>query len=68
MWISRKDYQKLVTTVNELNEELQRLSKLAYVVDVKEKGLKKEFTFYQDGKLYQIEAVQIISGGKDKED
>lgn len=65
MWINRKDYQELVATVDKLNEELKRLSKFSYVVDIKEKGLKKEFIFYQEGKLYQIEAVQIISGGKD---
>ena len=68
MWVSRKDFQELQNKVNALNEELQRLSTLAYVVDIKEKGLVKEFTFYQNDKLYKIEAVEIISGGKDKED
>ena len=68
MWVSRKDFQELQNKVNALNEELQRLSTLAYVIDIKEKGLIKEFTFYQNDKLYKIEAVEIISGGKDKED
>ena len=68
MWVSRKDFQELQNKVNALNEELQRLSTLAYVIDIKEKGLVKEFTFYQNDKLYKIEAVEIISGGKDKED
>lgn len=68
MWVSRKDFQELQDKVKALNEELQRLSTLAYVVDIKEKGLVKEFTFYQNDKLYKIEAVEIISGGKDKED
>ena len=68
MWVSRKDFQELQNKVKTLNEELQRLSTLAYVVDNKEKGLVKEFTFYQNDKLYKIEAVEIISGRKDKED
>ena len=65
MWVSRKDFLELQKTVNALNEELQRLFTLAYVVDIKEKGLVKEFTFYQNDKLYRIEAVEIVSGGKD---
>ena len=68
MWVSRKDFQELQNKVKTLNEELRRLSTLAYVVDIKEKGLVKEFTFYQNDKLYKIEAVEIISGEKDKED
>lgn len=68
MWVNRKDFQELQNKVKTLNEELRRLSTLAYVVDIQEKGLVKEFTFYQNDKLYKIEAVEIISGGKDKED
>ena len=68
MWVSRKDFQELQNKVKTLHEELKRLSTLSYVVDIKEKGLVKEFTFYQNDKLYKIEAVEIISGGKDKED
>ena len=65
MWVSRKDFLELQKTVKTLNEELQRLSKLAYVVDFKRDGLKMDITFYQEGKLYKIEAVEVISGGKD---
>ena len=65
MWISRRDFLELQKTVKTLNEELQRLSKLAYVVDFNRDGLKMNITFYQDGKLYKIEAVEVISGGRD---
>ena len=65
MWVSRKDFLELQKTVKTLNEELQRLSKLAYVADFHRDGLKMNITFFQDGKLYKIEAVEVISGGKD---
>ena len=65
MWVDPKDFLELQKTVKALNEELQRLSKLAYVVDFHRDGLKMNITFYQDGKLYKIEAVEVISGGKD---
>ena len=65
MWVSRKDFLELQKTVSALNEELQRLSKLAYVVDFHSNGLKMNITFYQDAKLYKIEAIEVVNGGKD---
>ena len=65
MWISKEKYEDIERRVKELNEELQRLYNMAYLVDIKRDGMKMVMTFYQGDKMFTIEAVRIISGGKD---
>lgn len=65
MWISKEKYEDIERRVKELNEELQRLYNLAYLVDIKQDGMKMVMTFCQGDKMFTIETVRIISGGKD---
>ena len=65
MWISKEKYEDIERRVKELNEELQRLYNLAYLVDIKQDGMKMVMTFCQGDKMFTIEAVRIIFGGKD---
>lgn len=65
MWISKEKYEDIERRVKELNEELQRLYNLAYLVDIKQDGMKMIMTFCRGEKMFTIEAVRIISGGKD---
>ncbi|GEM_PF-4321811 len=65
MWISKEKYEDIERRVKELNEELQRLYNMAYLVDIKRDGMKMVMTFCQGDKMFTIEAVRIISGGKD---
>ena len=65
MWISKEKYEDIERRVKELNEELQRLYNLAYLVDIKQDGMKMVMTFCQGDKMFTIEAVRSISGGKD---
>ena len=65
MWISKEKYEDIERRVKELNEELQRLYNLAYLVDIKQDGMKMVMTFCQGDKMFTIEAVRIVSGGKD---
>ena len=65
MWISKEKYEDIERRVKELNEELQRLYNMAYLVDIKRDGMKMVMTFCQCDKMFTIEAVRIISGGKD---
>ena len=65
MWISKEKYEDIERRVKELNEELQRLYNMAYLVDIKRDGMKMVTTFCQGDKMFTIEAVRIISGGKD---
>lgn len=65
MWISKEKYEDIERRVKELNEELHRLYNLVYLVDIKQDGMKMVMTFCQSDKMFTIEAVRIISGGKD---
>lgn len=40
MWISKEKYEDIERRVKELNEELQRLYNMAYLVDIKRDGMK----------------------------
>ncbi len=62
MWISKEKYEDIERRVQELNNELSRLSKMTYLVDIKTDGMKMILTFCQEDKLFSIEAVRIISG------
>ena len=40
MWISKEKYEDIERRVQKLNEELLRLSKMTYLVDIKTEGIK----------------------------
>ena len=65
MWISKEKYEDIERRVKELNDELQRLYNLAYLVDIKQDGTRMVMTFCQGDKIFTIEAVRIISGAKE---
>lgn len=65
MWISKEKYEDIERRVKELDEELQRLYNLAYLVDIKQDRMKMIMTFCQGDKMFTIEAMRIISGSKD---
>ncbi|MBR3502430.1 MAG: hypothetical protein IKO06_05950 [Alphaproteobacteria bacterium] len=67
MWISKEKYEDIERRVQKLNEELLRLSKLTYLVDIKTEGIKTVFTFCQEDKLFTVETLRIISGEKNTE-
>ena len=65
MQTNKERLKEIEWPIKELNEELQRLYNLAYLVDIKQDGMKMVMTFCQGDKMFTIEAVRIISGGKD---
>ena len=65
MQTNKERLKEIEWRIKELNEELQRLYNLAYLVDIKQDGMKMVMTFCQGDKMFTIEAVRIISGGKD---
>ena len=58
MWIRKKHFEQLKAEVKKLNEELVQL------LDLERDGMKLVFTIYNEGKVYRIETVPVITGGR----
>ena len=67
MWISRKKFNELKTAVDALNAELKRIAEKPQLLGIDREGMKLVFNIYDNGKIYKVEAVQVVTGGKAEE-
>ena len=59
MWISKEKYEDIERRVQALNEELQRLSKLTFLVNIETDGKDITFTFCREDKLITVKAKRV---------
>lgn len=64
MWIRKKHFEQLKAEIKKLNEELVRIAEKPQLLDVEREGMKLVFTIYNEGKVYRIETVPVVTGGR----
>lgn len=64
MWIRKKHFEQLKAEIEKLNKELVRIAEKPQLLDVEREGMKLVFTIYNEGKVYRIETVPVVTGGR----
>ena len=65
MWISKEKYEDIERRVQALNEELQRLYKLTFLVSIETDGEDMTFTFCREDKLIKVKAKRVPIDSED---
>lgn len=64
MWIRKKHFEQLKAEIEKLNKELVRIAEKQQLLDIERDGMKLVFTIYNEGKVYRIETVPVVTGGR----